>query len=543
MEKLLSENLKMFSFSHILILGITLLLVIFFYLISFKRKHKTKLNFVYFLSILGFLTYLVLPILTIINNKNVDILAILPLNLCGICFLTAIILFKLQLASVRAFVGFVGIFDALYNLIVIPNTLIGSKPFSIDSILYFVPFVLLLMVGLFTFSFGLVNPSFREVGKTIVSLIVVTAFMHTINVIFKLFNLSEANYFYTLYPSRDSVMETIASYLPYEFVYLIVYLVAITIFMVLVALFGLASNKKFVNDIPVTEIEEQNPKDGIDEIAEPQMNVGKDKNKWEEVENSNKEEEKVETKEENIGQEEIEKEINQIEDKLKKENIDIDEPDLSFDNLKTEEETNVSVDTNNVSFNNENTTIQIEEKPANQGEKSETAKIDLNDSIFIKDEPKSNLQNTQKVDNNINKQTEKPAVQANSNKPEKVFMQDRYPQTNTTQQVSKPASPTQVNKPKETTAQTSAKTVKPENKFKSLNSVVSKNLMNEKINPQVNTTPQPQPRANDDVGARLMKLNQGTFKTKSEQNLERNKQINRVKSLRSIVDKMGKKDN
>ena len=228
---------------------------------------------------------------------------------------------------------------------------------------------------------------------------------------------------------------------------------------------------------------------------------------------------------------------------MKKENIDIDKPDLSFDNLKTEEETNASADTNNVSFNNENTTIQIEEKPANQGEKSETAKIDLNDSIFIKDEPKSNLQNTQKVDNNINKQTEKPAVQVNSNKPEKVFMQDRYPQTNTTQQVSKPASPTQVNKPKETTAQTSAKTVKPENKFKSLNSVVSKNLMNEKINPQVNTTPQPQPRANDDVGARLMKLNQGTFKTKSEQNLERNKQINRVKSLRSIVDKMGKKDN
>ena len=78
----------------------------------------------------------------------------------------------------------------------------------------------------------------------------------------------------------------------------------------------------------------------------------------------------------------------------------------------------------------------------------------------------------------------------------------------------------------------------PKSEFKSLNSSVSKNI---KSNPAFVEPTARQEKANDDVKARLQRLNQSTFKTKSQQNQQRAEQINRVKSLRSIVDKMGKK--
>ena len=542
MEKLFAENLKMFSFSHLLILGITLLLVIFFYLIFFKRKHKTKFNFVYVLSILGFLAYVALPVLKLVTEKNVDVLAILPINLCGVCFLTAIILSRFQLPSVRAFVGYVGIFDALYNLIVIPNTYVGVKPFAVETILYFVPFVILLMVGLYTFAFGLVKPSFKQILKTVVGLIVVTVIMHTLNVVFKVFKLSDANYFYTLSASRDNVMKMLASLLPYEFVYLAFYLVAITVLMVIIALFGLASNKQFVNDIPVEELEEPDPKDGLDDIVEPQMNVGDDKEKWEEVPLV-----KQEPKEENIGKDEVEKEINQIEEKLKEENIDIDKPDLNFGDTKIEEKPNGFIETNNVSFNNENTAIQTEEKPINQAENSDNLKVDLNDSIFIKDEPLNEVKPA--VEQNVNagntQGKNNAPIQAES-KPEKVFMQEHFENKEEKKIEENKSSSIAVlnnnvnenNQNSTPVPNTDIKETMPKSEFKSLNSSVSNNI---KSNPAFVEPTARQEKANDDVKARLQRLNQSTFKTKSQQNQQRAEQINRVKSLRSIVDKMGKK--
>lgn len=260
MENLGLKTMSTFSLSHLIYMGIAVVLVALLSLILLKASDKAKRGVVFAFSLLGFLVLIATAVYGYLTIENFDILANLPLGICGIGFIFGMIFSLTKVEAMKSFVGYVGIFGGLYGLLALPTAIVGSASFDLQVVLYFIPYILLFVVGLLMFILKVARPTYKNMGISIITLILVAVFIHVLNAVFILYGVSEsANYLITLFPARDVVAEFVFEYIPASFVYLFAYLVAFVILSSIVSLFSLIGNKK-VETYEIEDIKEKKEK-------------------------------------------------------------------------------------------------------------------------------------------------------------------------------------------------------------------------------------------------------------------------------------------
>jgi len=237
MENLGLRTISTFSLSHLIYVGIAFVLFSLFYLIFFKLGDKAKKGAVFALSLLGFFAIVGTSVYRYLTISNFDIFANLPITLCGVALIFGMLFGLTNVASMKSFVGYVGFFAGLYGILVLPTQIIGSLSFDLQTILYFVPYIILFACSGLIFTLKLARPTFKNMGISIVTLILVTCFIHVLNTAFIIYDVSySANYFMTISPLRDEVAQLIFEYIPASFVYLFAYLILFIVISLILTL-------------------------------------------------------------------------------------------------------------------------------------------------------------------------------------------------------------------------------------------------------------------------------------------------------------------
>lgn len=254
MEFLGLEAISTFSLSHLIYVGIALVLTLILNLSLIKAGKKARSIVIFVFSLLGFLALAGTTVYNYLTIQNFDILGNLPLSLCGVTLLFGTLFSLTKVCSMKSFVGYAGIFAGLYGLLALPFGMIGREAFGLQSILYFAPYVLLFVVAVSMFTLKVGRPTFKNMGKSIITLVLVACFMHALNSIFFIYGVSlSANYWMTLLPARDEIAVLIFTYIPASFVYLLPYLLAFVILSSIISIFSLFGKKEKVKTYVIDE--------------------------------------------------------------------------------------------------------------------------------------------------------------------------------------------------------------------------------------------------------------------------------------------------
>lgn len=211
--------LSQFSPSHIAIILFAFIFMAIFYFVFNKKQPKLKalLTLIFgvlaLLSVAGTSVYLFL-------NKGVSLIYLLPLQLLHVSIILVLLACFCKSNKFKSITFFIASFAAVYGLIVLDGRVLGVSTASLETALYFLPYLFLL-----TASFILVsNTKVRAVNflSAYSLLVVLTVFAYVTNLsLMKYFEeASLVNYFYTIDP-RDFVMNFFSqNFLPIPFVYL-----------------------------------------------------------------------------------------------------------------------------------------------------------------------------------------------------------------------------------------------------------------------------------------------------------------------------------
>ena len=177
----------------------------------------------------------------------------LPLQLCNINMLLIPVAVLFDLQMLMSFCFFVGSICASLAIIM-PGTGFDHYSIFLPRMLgYFGTHYMIVIMALAIVTFGLYRPQFRDMPKTCVVILVISFCTFLINVLLRTTGLySDANYFYSIDPIGNPLLELFHNLIPVPFLYLLPSLLILVPYMTLITLgFWVYDRKKNVlSDVP-----------------------------------------------------------------------------------------------------------------------------------------------------------------------------------------------------------------------------------------------------------------------------------------------------
>lgn len=167
----------------------------------------------------------------------------LPFHLCGLGIILAPIALLKKNDLLYTFCFVVSPVGALLAIIYPPI------PYDVTPITdpcyctYFLEHALIVINGLSLVTLGLFTPKIRLIGKITLLMVILSFIAHLINLGAPLLGFEDVNYFYTMDPSGSSLLELFWSWLPYPYLYLLLYIPVLVIYYFLLVGFVLLIKK------------------------------------------------------------------------------------------------------------------------------------------------------------------------------------------------------------------------------------------------------------------------------------------------------------
>ncbi|MBQ7064973.1 MAG: YwaF family protein [Firmicutes bacterium] len=173
----------------------------------------------------------------------------LPLHLCNINLILIPISVLTKKRGLMSFCFFVGSLGALMAIFM-PG--IGFDGYSIllpRMIGFFGTHYIIAIMALAIVTFGLYRPRFRDLPVTVLTILLVTLAVHGINMLFRVTGLyPDSNYFFTINPEGNPVLEMFYKWIPYPFLYQLpcigILLVYVCFIMLGFTIFGKSSKRR-----------------------------------------------------------------------------------------------------------------------------------------------------------------------------------------------------------------------------------------------------------------------------------------------------------
>ena len=231
-----------------------------------ERARRIVIASAALLTLLGFVVYkYFLSIdtaydqLTLATTNGFNWWGELPLHLCNINMLLIPVAVLFDLQMLMSFCFFVGSICAALAIIM-PG--VGFDHYSIfmpRMLGYFGTHFMVVILAIAIVSFGLYRPKFKDIPKTCVVITVISFCVFLINLLFINTGLyPKANYFYTMRPIGNPLLELFHKLIPVPYLYLLPSLLILVPYMALVTTgFWIADRKKPVPD-----------KEAVSEISE-----------------------------------------------------------------------------------------------------------------------------------------------------------------------------------------------------------------------------------------------------------------------------------
>ncbi len=201
--------------------------------------------------------------MTIVTTGGFNWWGELPLHLCNINMLLIPVAVMLDLQMLMSFCFFVGSICAALA-IMMPG--LGFDHYSIflpRMMGYFGTHYMVVIMAIAIVTFGLYRPNFKDLPKTCVVITVITFCVYLINLLLIHTGLHpNANYFYSLRPVGNPLLELFYKWIPIPFLYLLPSLLILVPYMALVTTgFWLADRKRREITVSGTEAEAESTAD------------------------------------------------------------------------------------------------------------------------------------------------------------------------------------------------------------------------------------------------------------------------------------------
>lgn len=172
----------------------------------------------------------------------------LPLNLCNINMILIPIAVWKRNRSLMSFCFFVGPLGALMAL-VMPSTGFSGYSLLLPRMMgFFFTHYMVFIESIALASFGLFRPTFKDIPKTLISMIAISLFAFLVNVILRKTGLGlKANYFFSVETEGNPLLELFNSWIPVPYLYLMPALVILAAYTSIVTLFFKVFGKKKAN--------------------------------------------------------------------------------------------------------------------------------------------------------------------------------------------------------------------------------------------------------------------------------------------------------
>ena len=163
----------------------------------------------------------------------------LPLQLCNINMIMIPIAVLLDKRELQAFCFFVGPLGALMALTMPGPEFCDASILLPRMIGYYGTHFLIVIEGLAIVTFGLYRPKFRDIPKTVLTIIIIS-----FAVIMRWTGLyDKANYFFSVETEGNVILEIFHKWLPYPFLYLLPCTIILAVYMAIINLGFLIGDK------------------------------------------------------------------------------------------------------------------------------------------------------------------------------------------------------------------------------------------------------------------------------------------------------------
>ncbi len=175
----------------------------------------------------------------------------LPLNLCNINMIIIPIAIWKRSRPLMNFSFFLGPLGALMALMM-PSTGFSGYSILMPRMLgfYFTHFMVFIE-GIALASFGLFRPTYKELPKTLLTVLIVAIIVFGINMLLRLTGLCpKANYFFSVETEGNPVLEIFHRWIPVPFLFLLPCIVVIGVYMCIITFFFSLADRKRKNVQP-----------------------------------------------------------------------------------------------------------------------------------------------------------------------------------------------------------------------------------------------------------------------------------------------------
>lgn len=252
---------RVFNPCYFLLLALAAVLCVGLILAFRKKSEKSKETAVFVLYAVTLVLFFVYKVLLLQDEAYAAIreaagaaacnfINELPLNLCNINLI--LILFGLAFHS-RVILSFNFFFGSLGALMALVMPTVGFEGYSLFlpriAGYYITHFIILLQLPLLA-GLGLYRPCFRDIPKTLLLLLALTALMTGLNLLIRSTGLSPTcNYFYTVDPTGNPLLELFYRWIPVPGLYLLPAAgIAVPFMLLVTALFRAFDRKKEIGE-------------------------------------------------------------------------------------------------------------------------------------------------------------------------------------------------------------------------------------------------------------------------------------------------------
>lgn len=173
----------------------------------------------------------------------------LPLHLCNVNMIMIPIAVILDRRELLAFCFFVGPLGALMALSMPGPEFQNASILLPRMIGYYGTHFLIVIEGLAIVTFGLYRPRFKDIPRTVLTILLVSFAVFMINMIMRWTGIYDrANYFFSVETEGNFILEIFHKWLPYPFLYLLPCTIILAAYMAIINLGFLIGNKIKGND-------------------------------------------------------------------------------------------------------------------------------------------------------------------------------------------------------------------------------------------------------------------------------------------------------
>lgn len=234
--------IKAFNLIYFLFLAFIVLVILSVsYLLKNKNqelKEKVLLGICYF----NIVFYVVYKFILYIRTPGIpdtfyyDTWLELPLQLCNISLFLVPLGIHLKNKQLLAYGFYVAPLGAIMAVTFPSNGFQELNIFLPHMIGFLGTHAIIIVVGILTVVFGLFRPTFKQIPKLFIYIIVMATCIFGINLLIREFTGSPANYFFTVEPEGISILELFWKLIPIPFLYSSLALVILAVFAIITTL-------------------------------------------------------------------------------------------------------------------------------------------------------------------------------------------------------------------------------------------------------------------------------------------------------------------